>query len=102
MKLIKIFQLRSLIYPECWSPSERLHKCGMESAEINHRVSGEIKVGNQWSDQVQFGNQEENCGDEKDQHVTAIRFSIFAIRFGEEVKTWIDLVNAKSLNETRN
>ena len=89
-------------YSECRSPTERLYKGSMESTEINERICSEIKVGNQWSDEIKLSNEKENGRYEKDKDITSIGLSILSIGFREENDSRVDAINAKSLNETWN
>lgn len=65
MKMSNYLQKLLLSYSERRSPSQRLNECSVECTEIDECIRGQVKVGNQRSNNVQFGNEQENGRNEK-------------------------------------
>lgn len=83
------------------TPAERLHKCSVEGAEVDERIGGQVKGGDEGSDEIQLTDEQEARGDKEGKHIAAIGFAMFAIGLGEEDQARIDLIDAQSLHQTR-
>ena len=84
-------------YFERRPPPDWFDERSVKSGEIDQPVSGQEEVGDEWSDSVQFGDNDTTQGDDERQDVTIDGLVVLAVTTAKGSQIGVEFVFAQSL-----